>query len=120
MEQMIKDVALSFDINAEFKASCKGPKIANKDVDLDIKVLCRVSWPPTVVEHENLLLPAPMYSIQEKFTGWYTHKHANSKLTWSYSNGNVELLTNYTGTKRYSLIVNCFQAAILWLFNNSD
>ena len=65
MEQMIKDLALSADINAEFKASCESSQVAEKDVDFNINVLCRVSWPLIIVEHGNLILPAPMYSLKE-------------------------------------------------------
>ena len=41
-------------------------------------------------------------------------------MTWLFSYGQVELQTTYTKDKKYLLVVNTFQAAILCLFNDED
>ena len=61
-----------------------------------------------------------MKSAMDKFQQWYMHKHQNHQLTFSFTNGAVELLTKFTQARRYVLVVNCYQAAILDLFNEID
>mmetsp|Transcript_31330 Transcript_31330/g.38802 ORF Transcript_31330/g.38802 Transcript_31330/m.38802 type:complete len:120 (-) Transcript_31330:403-762(-) len=63
-------------------------------------------------------LPSPMKMAMEKFTAWYSNKHQNHQLAWSFTNGAAELLTTFTQAKKYTLVVNCYQAAILGLYND--
>ena len=40
-------------------------------------------------------------------------------MTWSFLHGSVEMQTGYAA-KRFTFVVNCYQAAILDLFNEKD
>jgi len=64
-------------------------------------------------------LPIELKSVQEKFEMWYKNKHNNRNLIWLYGNGSVELI-NLTTEKKYQLVLNVFQSAILCLFNERD
>ena len=64
-------------------------------------------------------LPLELKQSSERFERWYKNKHSNRNLTWLFSNGSVEVQVLYT-QKKYQLVVNVFQAAILCLFNNGD
>ena len=64
-------------------------------------------------------LPRELKACTEKFTMWYKNQNSNKQLNWLYSNGSVELIVLYT-PKKYQLIVNVFQAAILCMFNDAD
>jgi len=61
-----------------------------------------------------------MKSAMDKFQQWYMHKHQNHQLIFSFTNGAVELQTTFTQAKKYILVVNCYQASILGLFNEID
>ena len=72
------------------------------------------------MEDKAARLPPPMKSAMDKFQQWYMHKHQNHQLTFSFTNGAVELQTTFTQAKKYILVVNCYQASILGLFNEID
>jgi len=44
------------------------------------------------------------------------HNFRNRQIVWLYNHGQLQLETTYL-TKKYQIIANCFQAAILCLFN---
>ena len=63
-------------------------------------------------------LPPQMKSCTERFDLFFKQKNSNRTLTWLYAYGQVELQMTFT-PKKYQLITNVFQAAILCLFNES-
>ena len=60
-----------------------------------------------------------MRTTMYKFTQWYKNKNQNRQMTWSFLHGQVEMQTSFAA-KRYTVVVNCYQAAILDLFNEKD
>ena len=105
-------------MNAEFKAHMDTSANELAVADFNIAVLTGGTWPN--MDDKAARLPPPMKSAMDKFSQWYMHKHQNHQLAWSFTNGAVELQTTFTQGKRYILVVNCYQAAILGLFNDID
>ena len=60
-----------------------------------------------------------MRKAQDEFSQFYVKKFQNRKIIWLYNHGQLLVQTNYL-QKKYQVHVNCFQAAILCLFNEND
>ena len=65
-------------------------------------------------------IPPQMKSCVNRFEQWFKSKNQNRQLTWMNAHGQVELQTTFTQGKKYTLVVNTFQAAILCMFNEGD
>ena len=64
-------------------------------------------------------IPLALKSCTDRFDRFFKQKNSNRTLTWLYAYGQVELQMTFT-PKKYQLITNVFQAAILCLFNESQ
>lgn len=60
------------------------------------------------MEDKAARLPDTMKASMSRFTQWYTNKNPNRQLTWSFTNGAVEMQTLYTQNKKYTLVLNCY------------
>lgn len=58
-----------------------------------------------------------MKDITSRFEQFYKHKHQNRNLTWLFQHGQVEIKPVFVTAKNYTLVANCYQAVILFLFN---
>lgn len=58
-----------------------------------------------------------MKEITSKFEQFYKNKHQNRHLTWLFQHGQVELRPIFITAKNYTLVTNCYQSVILFLFN---
>lgn len=114
MTQMFKDMELSKVMQQEF-----GLHISNGGNPLGLEFSCEVltsgTWPP--MDKPACVLPPQLKSCVTRFDAWFKQKNQNRQLTWMNAHGQVELQTTFTAPKRYMLVANCFQAAILCLFN---
>lgn len=98
MTQMFKDMELSKDIQADFRKHCNGAN-AVEGVEFATEVLTNGNWPiddPIVIQ-----LPTQLKQCQAKFETYYKNKHQNRLLKWLLQNGQVEMVTIFTGAKRY-------------------
>lgn len=114
ISQMMKDIQLSRDIQNEFAQNNGG----NNNVggtEFNIEVLSNGTWPS--IEPPALTLPRELMSCADRFTIWYKNSNMNKQLTWLYQYGQVEVQTQYTQGKKYTLTINVYQACILCLFN---
>ena len=48
------------------------------------------------MEDKAARLPDTMKASMSRFSQWYTNKNPNRQLTWSFTNGAVEMQTLYT------------------------
>ena len=115
---MMLDVDLSAELNTEYRTHQQTSSAKRAIDDLSISVLTGGTWPN--MDDKAARLPPAMQTSMERFTAWYTNKNPNRQLTWSFTNGSAEMQTSYTQKKRYTFVVNCYQAAILGLFNQDD
>ena len=104
MTGMSKDITLSRDIQQNFNQSIGGQNQIN-GVEFNIEVLTNGTWPQ--MHEPPCNLPRELKACTEKFTMWYKNANSNKQLNWLYSNGQVELIVQYT-PKKYQLIVNVF------------
>ena len=65
MEQMMKDMTLSSDMNQEFKTHCESSANTLAVPDFNISVLTGGTWPN--MEDKAARLPPPMKSAMDKF-----------------------------------------------------
>lgn len=85
-----------------------------ENIEFSAEILTQGQWPTQ--ESTKCRLPKQLTIISETFGNFYKHKFKNQQLKWLFNNGEVQIQTTYLG-KNYQLIVNCFQTAILILFN---
>ena len=85
---------------------------------LNIEVLQKNIWPN--LEGCETTLPKPLANAVSSFELYYKNKNSNRrKLEWLFSQGDVEIAPQYT-EKKYQVVVNVPQAAILYLFNTKE
>lgn len=113
MTQMFKDIQLSKDLQAEFCQSNGGSNLV-QGVEFNVEVLTQGTWPQT--ETPPCTLPPALKACSDRFELYYKNKNSQRTITWLFVNGQVELQTLFA-EKKYQLIVNVFQAALLALFN---
>eukprot|EP00197_Chlamydomonas_leiostraca_P016154 CAMPEP_0202861492 /NCGR_PEP_ID=MMETSP1391-20130828/2868_1 /ASSEMBLY_ACC=CAM_ASM_000867 /TAXON_ID=1034604 /ORGANISM="Chlamydomonas leiostraca, Strain SAG 11-49" /LENGTH=749 /DNA_ID=CAMNT_0049540895 /DNA_START=162 /DNA_END=2411 /DNA_ORIENTATION=- len=120
LEGMFKDVELSTDVMAAFKAyqDARGAAAlgAHSGLDVHVSVLTSGFWPtyPPI----EAKLPQELESWQQVFLDFYTKKYGGRRLQWCHSLGTCVLRAHFPkGVKELS--VSLFQAAVLCLFNDS-
>lgn len=109
---MFTDMTLSKDLMEDFKKKFKDNTI--NGVEFVSEVLTNGHWPeqPTGA----CTLPMEMKNCTNKFEEFYKHKHNNRNLTWLFNHGNVEITPLFL-QKKYTFVVNTYQAVVLCLFN---
>ncbi|KAG8976071.1 hypothetical protein FRC05_004703 [Tulasnella sp. 425] len=110
---MFKDIALSRDLLAEYRASMR-----NKNERFSAMVLKFSTWP--FGKYEGTIgLPPDMSEEIASFEEFYKLKHKNHKLEWNHSLGTVTLSAQFdSGSKELS--VSLYQAVVLLLFQNES
>lgn len=117
---MFEDMINSQKLMTEYTASQNarwgvGNQVQN--IDFNTEILTSGHWPYQDVPKCNI--PRQMVKVQEVFTQFYTQKFQNRQILWLFNHGSLQLKTNYL-PKSYQLMVSCFQASILFLFNEFD
>ncbi|KAF9174394.1 Cullin-4B [Mortierella sp. AD010] len=113
LEGMFKDMDISKDIMANFRASKMHSKIGN--LDLHVNVLTQGNWPTYPPAEANI--PSQIFRSQEVFKEFYLSKHKGRRLMWQNSLGHSVVKAYFpAGTKELQL--SLFQAIILLLFND--
>ena len=112
ISNMFQDIHISKTMMDEFRRGVDGG--APGGVALQVQVLRNGCWPDQNVE--PCTIPQELLPCKNRFEGYYGGKHHGRNLTWLLGFGQCELTTTFA-PKRYTLIVNPYQAAILLLFN---
>ncbi|MEW5312866.1 MAG: hypothetical protein WDW38_004466 [Sanguina aurantia] len=116
LEGMFKDVELSKDVMAAYRAvsaaDLKGP-----GMDMSVSVLTSGFWPTYPLL--DVMLPQELGVSQEVFKEFYLKKYSGRKLVWQHSLGTCVVRAAFPkGTKELSL--STFQAVVMMLFNSVD
>lgn len=116
MQQLIKDVRVSSDLNEKYKQFLTDNQqlSSNSKMDLDIQVFATISWPFS--EGSQVRLPMELEQSVQRFDRYYTNIHPKRKLKWIYSISKGELVTNFLKS-RYIFQSSTFQMAILLQYN---
>lgn len=120
LEGMFKDVELSKDIMASFKASPSAMEqlsIVCPGTDINVQVLTSGLWP--TYQQMECNFPESLFNGLETFRKHYLEKHNGRKLMWLHPLGTcIMKVTFSSGTKELAL--SFFQAATLMCFENTD
>ncbi|GLC45097.1 hypothetical protein PLESTB_001467900 [Pleodorina starrii] len=116
LEGMFKDVELSDDVMAAFRASAAAAGLP-PGVDVTVSVLTSGYWPTYPVL--EVKLPETLDRASTVFRDFYLSKYSGRRLVWQHSLGSCVLRAAFPrGLKELS--VSSFQAAVLLLFNDVD
>ncbi|GIL70584.1 hypothetical protein Vretimale_3704 [Volvox reticuliferus] len=116
LEGMFKDVELSDDVMAAFRASSAAAGLP-PGVDVTVSVLTSGYWPTYPVL--DVKLPEALDRASTVFRDFYLSKYSGRRLVWQHSLGSCVLRAAFPrGLKELS--VSTFQAAVLMLFNDTD
>jgi cullin 3 len=139
MEAMFKDMTISEELTAGFKAHVASVQESAdstdiKTIDLSINVLTSMTWPLDSVNNNSeddytarraVVYPAGIQKIMDRFKLFYSKKHNGRMLTWQPSMGTADIkarfprLPNKQGSKErvHELNVSTYAMIILSLFN---
>ncbi|KFM25773.1 Cullin-4 [Auxenochlorella protothecoides] len=119
LEGMFKDVELSHDVVAGFRASLAGPGAGQLAVggaavqEMGVHVLTLGFWPSYPADECSL--PEVLTASQQTFKDFYLKKHSGRRLVWYNSLGTCVLRASFrAGSKELS--VSLFQATVLMQF----
>ncbi|KAH8407576.1 hypothetical protein KR222_007446 [Zaprionus bogoriensis] len=116
LQRMLQDIALSKDLNSNFKEYLKTNNIAS-EIDFGIEVLSTNAWPFT--QNNNFQLPSELERSVQQFTIFYSVRHSGRKLNWLYHKCKGELIMNVNRSNVvYTLQVSTFQMSVLLQFND--
>jgi len=116
MKTMFQDIIKSQQTMKDFRQTSGNSNFVD-NIEYSAEILTSGHWP--FQEAPVCKIPARLMSLQNKFSSFYVNKFQNRKITYVYNHGNLQLETTYL-KKKYQLKVNCFQATVLCLFNDSD
>ena len=114
MTKMMADIKTSKELVTAFRQSRAG--LPESGVDFTAEVLQSGVWTSKQIAVE---LPRELQVCQADFESFYETQHKRRVLKWLYNYGSVEVHTTHT-PKRFQLITNVAQAAILCHFNEGD
>jgi len=117
LEGMFKDVDISRDVAAAFKASAAAGRLP-PGVEVGVSVLTAGFW-PTYPPCE-LSLPAQVAACTDAFSAFYLAKHSGRRLAWLHGLGTLTLKAWFAGCGARELLVSLPQAAVLLLFNDCE
>jgi hypothetical protein len=118
IKTMFQDMMKSKDVIAEFKKTQNYLKLSkDQDIDFTAEILTSGHWPYQDVP--KCKIPRQLGVMKDGFSQFYKNKFQNREIAWLYNHGSVNVATNYLN-KKYQLVVNVFQTAILCLFNSTD
>jgi len=110
---MFKDIALSRDLLAEYRAQA-----SPGSEKMSVMVLKYSTWP--FGKYEGTIdFPVEMSRSLAAFNAFYKKKHSNRKLEWNHSLGTVTLGAYFESGEK-ELSVSLYQAIILLLFQNEN
>ena len=113
IETMIGDYFLNKDINQNY-LKFKGSNLISTKIEPTLTVLTAEHWP--VLNVHKVKLPDELVALTNQMFKFYHMNYSGRTLQWALTNSMVEIETNKFD-KKYTLICNTFQAAILVFFN---
>jgi cullin-4 len=117
LEGMFKDIDLSRELTAQFRAWPRLQELApRRTLEMHISVLTTGYWPNYPLL--ELKLPAQLQELQELFREFYQSKHSGRRLQWVHALAQCTLKAQFArGRKELSL--SLVQACVLLLFNTA-
>lgn len=116
LEGMFKDVELSKELTADFKAS-NFTREDKMPIDVEIFILTTSFWPS--YQPINLILPSEILELQELFAKYYLSKHHGRSLVWLNGQGLCTMRAKFAKSSKELLVSTC-QAVVLMLFNDTN
>ncbi|KAK8762266.1 hypothetical protein V5799_026468 [Amblyomma americanum] len=134
LEAVLNDVAISNTMTAQFKTILASCEIDLHELDLNVRLLTKGSWPVPAVT-QQIKIPAAPRGVFETFRLFYMAKHKARKLTLQPQFGSAELsvfdedneLSMYSASPHrscdahtYTILVSTYQMCVLMLFNDLE
>lgn len=117
MERMITAVNVSKDITDRFNRNMERDT-GDLGVNFSIRIFGMNCW-PLRLSSTGFVIPPEILSTYERFSRHYQMRHSGRKLTWLWNYSKAELTTSYLNRK-YILMTNSYQMAVLLQYNKCD
>ncbi|KAJ3014203.1 hypothetical protein HKX48_005293 [Thoreauomyces humboldtii] len=118
LQRMFQDVALSKDLNDQFKEQTT--RLAEKSDLPDFQILVGGTgqWPLNATGTQ-FNIPDDLLKTYERFQNFYQHKFSGRKLNWLFHLGRAEIKANYVKQNKiaYTFLTSTFQMGVLLQFN---
>ncbi len=131
IEAMFKDMTLSKDFTAQYKAMVQGRGALDpKRAEIEVNVLTSTMWPLEAMapsynegdERPKCIFPTQIDRVKQDFEKFYLEKHSGRQLTWQANMGTADLRACFPemkGAKKTREInVSTYAMVILLLFND--
>jgi cullin 3 len=135
IEAMFKDMTLSEELTAGFKAHRSaihggfGAAPTSREIELHISILTAMTWPQDMLgssSDENaakrlINYPKELDRLKDSFTRFYNSKHSGRVLTWQPAMGTADVKARFPGATKdrlHELNVSTYAMVILLLFND--
>ncbi|KAI8912953.1 Cullin [Powellomyces hirtus] len=119
LQRMFQDVALSKDLNDQFKEQTARSAEKSDLPDFQILVGGTGQWPLNATT-TKFNIPDDLLKTYEKFQSFYQHKFSGRKLNWLFHLGRAEIRANFVkqnGKIPYTFLTSTFQMGVLLQFN---
>ena len=121
LEGMFQDADLSRECQSAFVQYCHGDTAAGRassGPEMSVQVLTTGYW-PSVPHTDNLVLPAELVGLRDKFTTFYTGKYQGRRLSFAHSLDRCVVSARFAKGKK-DLEVSLLQAVVLLCFNRPE
>ncbi|KAI8820745.1 Cullin [Fimicolochytrium jonesii] len=121
LQRMFQDVALSKDLNDQFKEQMARSHEKGDLPDFQILVGGTGQWPLNATT-TKFNIPDDLLKTYERFQKFYQHKFSGRKLNWLFHLGRAELKANFVKQNNktpYTFLTSTFQMGVLLQFNTS-
>lgn len=131
LEAMFKDMALSEDLNKQYKAHVA--ELGDPDttrIELEASILTTTMWPVDSMVRRNedgstktaCIYPPAVENARKRFEHFYLKKHSGRTLSWQPQLGSADIRATFTKPngkiQRHELNVSTYAMVILLLFND--
>jgi hypothetical protein len=110
--------ATSSSPSSPFAAPAAASAAPQHDVDFSPLLLTEAFWPTMAAE--TLLVPAPVAKLSDAFSRFYCAGRHHRQVKWVFQFGTAVLKCNVNPTYPCELLINLYQAAVIYAFNDRD
>ncbi|KAJ3172167.1 hypothetical protein HDU88_006982 [Geranomyces variabilis] len=121
LQRMFQDVALSKDLNDQFKEQTSRTQDKVDGPDFQILVGGTGQWPLNAPS-TAFNIPDDLLKTYERFQNFYQHKFSGRKLNWLFHLGRAEIKANYVktaGKTPFTFLTSTYQMGVLLQFNTA-
>jgi cullin 3 len=131
LESMFKDMALSDDLNKQYKQYVSELGDPDKSrVDMEATILTTTMWPVESMVKVNedgskgvpCIYPPALENVRKRFEQFYMSKHSGRALSWQPQLGGADIRLTFTKAngkmQRHELNTSTYAMVILLLFND--